>query len=151
MIIKNLNQLDKIIKKIQSRIENNSCIMLEGEIGVGKTTFTKKLINSFQTKEGVKRTAVLSPTYNLLYEYEIKKTKIKHYDLYRIEKLSELSDLGILNDEEECIKIIEWPKLVKNLFEDKLEINIYYEKKENHRRFEIKGHGKWKNIKLNEL
>ena len=86
MIIENLDQLDKIVKKIHKRLKKNDCILLEGEIGVGKTTFTKKLIHHTQSVENVKFTEVLSPTYNLLYEYKINKIKIKHYDLYRIKK-----------------------------------------------------------------
>lgn len=151
MIIENLDQLDKIVKKIYKRVKKNDCILLEGEIGVGKTTFTKKLIHHTQSVENVKFTEVLSPTYNLLYEYKINRINIKHYDLYRIEKKDDLKNLGILNDEEICIKIIEWPKLVFDNYKDKLLINIFYEKEKNTRRFDIKGYGSWKDFSINEL
>ncbi|MDA9624752.1 tRNA (adenosine(37)-N6)-threonylcarbamoyltransferase complex ATPase subunit type 1 TsaE, partial [Candidatus Pelagibacter bacterium] len=84
MIIKSLDHLQIITKKIADKISEQDCIFLIGEIGVGKTTFTRNLINYFQKKEGVEQTQILSPTFNLLYEYDIKKIKIMHYDLYRI-------------------------------------------------------------------
>ena len=79
MIIKSLDHLKIISKKIADKISKNDCIFLIGEIGVGKTTFTRSLINYLQEKAGVKQTEVLSPTFNLLYEYDIKQIKIMHY------------------------------------------------------------------------
>ena len=81
MIIKSLDQLNSLSKKIADRLKDKDCIYLIGEIGVGKTTFTRFLINYLQKKEGSKTTEVLSPTFNLLYEYDLKKFKIMHYDL----------------------------------------------------------------------
>ena len=90
MIVKSLDHLNQISKTISQKLENGDCIFLIGEIGVGKTTFTRHLINNLQNQEGVKETEVLSPTFNLLYEYEIKDLKIMHYDLYRIKKINEI-------------------------------------------------------------
>ena len=73
MIIKSLEQLNSLSKKIADRLKDKDCIYLIGEIGVGKTTFTRFLINYLQKKEGSKTTDVLSPTFNLLYEYDLKK------------------------------------------------------------------------------
>ena len=98
MIIKSLDHLQLISKKIAEKISDKDCIFLIGEIGVGKTTFTRCLINHFQKREGVDETEVLSPTFNLLYEYDIKRLKIMHYDLYRIENNKELDQLGIFNE-----------------------------------------------------
>ena len=151
MIIEKIDQLDKIVKRIHLNLKKNDCILLHGDIGVGKTTFTKKLVHHIQKVENEELTEVLSPTYNLLYEYKIKKIKIKHYDLYRLEKVEDLKNLGILNDEEICIKIIEWPKLVIENFNDKLLINIYYETEKNTRRFDFEGFGTWKNFSIDEL
>ena len=86
MIVKSLEHLNQISKKISQKLENGDCIFLIGEIGVGKTTLTRHLINNIQSQKGLKETEVLSPTFNLLYEYEIKDLKIMHYDLYRIKK-----------------------------------------------------------------
>ena len=116
MIIKSLDHLQSISKKIADKISEKDIIFLIGEIGAGKTTFTRSLINHLQKREGIEQTEVLSPTFNLLYEYDIKKVKIMHYDLYRIKNNKELDQLGIFNDSTNSIKIIEWPQLIKKIF-----------------------------------
>ena len=150
MIVKSLDHLNYISKKISTHLSEKDCIFLVGEIGVGKTTFTRYLINNLQVQENLKITEVLSPTFNLLYEYDIKDLKIMHYDLYRIKEIKELDHLGIFSDEKDTIKIIEWPDLIKTPLEDKLEIYLDYRKSENEREMKIAGFGKWKNFK-NEI
>ena len=76
MIVKSLEHLKQISKKISQKLKNGDCVFLIGEIGVGKTTLTRHLINNIQSQKGLKETEVLSPTFNLLYEYEIKDLKI---------------------------------------------------------------------------
>ena len=147
MIVKSLDHLNIISKKISTHLSKKDCIFLIGEIGVGKTTFTRHLINHLQEKKDLKSTEVLSPTFNLLYEYDIKDLKIMHYDLYRIKETKELDHLGIFSDEKDSIKIIEWPDLIKIPLEDKLEIYLEYRKSENEREMKIAGFGKWKNFK----
>ena len=151
MIIKSLDHLQIITKKIADKISEQDCIFLIGEIGVGKTTFTRNLINYSQKKEGVEQTQILSPTFNLLYEYDIKKIKIMHYDLYRIKNAKELDQLGIFNENVNSIKIIEWPKLIENNVTDRLELHLSYASGENERKLILKGLGKWKEFNLNEL
>ena len=151
MIIKSLDHLQLISKKIADEILKKDCIFLIGEIGVGKTTFTRSLINYLQKREGVDQTEVLSPTFNLLYEYEIKKLKIMHYDLYRIKNSKELIQLGIFNENINSIKIIEWPELLETNVTDILELHISYASDEKERNLILKGKGKWKEFDLNEL
>ena len=151
MIIKSLDHLKFISKKIGEKISEKDCIFLTGEIGVGKTTFTRCLINYFQKKEEVEQTEVLSPTFNLLYEYDIKKFKIMHYDLYRIKNSKELDQLGIFNESINSIKIIDWPELIKTDVTDVLKLNLSYSKNENERNFAFKGSGKWRDFNLDEL
>ena len=88
----------------------------------------------------------MSPTFNLLYEYDLKKYKIMHYDLYRLNSEKELNNLGILKENEDAIKIIEWPKIIKIHISNKLEINLDYTKKGNERKLRLFGPGKWKNF-----
>ena len=83
MLKYNLSQIDDISKKILLSLSKTDCIFLFGELGSGKTTFTRSLINQLQEKIKNK-TEVLSPTFNLLHEYEIKSLKVMHYDLYRL-------------------------------------------------------------------
>ena len=149
MIIKSLEQLNSFSEKVADYLKEKDCIFLTGEIGVGKTTFTRYLINYLQKKEGSKVTEVLSPTFNLLYEYDLKKYKIMHYDLYRLKNEKELDNLGIFQENENAIKIIEWPSLLKIHKSDKLEIYLDYAKHDNERKLRLLGTGKWKNF--NEL
>ena len=150
MIVKSLEHLNQISKKISKKLENGDCIFLIGEIGVGKTTFTRYLINNLQNKFGLKETEVLSPTFNLLYEYKIKDIKIMHYDLYRLKKTDELDHLGIFSEIKKTVKIIEWPDLIKTPLENKLEINLEYGKNDNERKIRIHGSSKWKDFE-NEI
>ena len=149
MIIKSLDQLNSFSQKVADHLTKKDYIFLSGDIGVGKTTFTRYLINYLQKKEGSKATEVLSPTFNLLYEYDLKKYKIMHYDLYRIKNVKELNNLGIFQENENAIKIIEWPGIIKISTSDKLEIHLDYAKNDNERKLRLTGTGKWKNF--NEL
>ncbi len=146
MIVKSLEHLKQISKKISQKLKNGDCVFLIGEIGVGKTTLTRHLINNIQSQKGLKETEVLSPTFNLLYEYEIKDLKIMHYDLYRLKKAEELEHLGIFSENEKTIKIVEWPDLIKTPLTNKLEVHLEYGKNDNERKMNIHGLGKWKNF-----
>ena len=149
MIVKSLEHLNSLSQKVAEKLTKNDCIFLIGEIGVGKTTFARYLINYLQEKNGEKITEVLSPTFNLLYEYDLKGIKIMHYDLYRIRDEKELKQLGIFLDNQDTIKIIEWPQLINIPLSDKLEIHLNYVKNEKEREIKFIGSGKWKT--LNEL
>ena len=150
MIVKSLDHLNKISEVILKKLDKKDCLFLIGEIGVGKTTLTRYLINNLQKQKGLSQTEVLSPTFNLLYEYEISDFKIMHYDLYRIKETKELKHLGIFSEELDAVKIVEWPDLIKTPLQDKLEVYLRYGEKENEREIEFKGQGKWENFK-NEI
>tara|TARA_B100000674_G_C37707374_1_gene853502 strand:- start:434 stop:886 length:453 start_codon:yes stop_codon:yes gene_type:complete len=150
MIVKSLDHLNKISEIILKKLDKKDCLFLIGEIGVGKTTLARYLINNLQKQKGLSQTEVLSPTFNLLYEYEISDFKIMHYDLYRIKETKELKHLGIFSEELEAVNIVEWPDLIKTPLEDKLEIYLRYGEKENEREIEFKGQGKWEKLK-NEI
>ena len=147
MIVKSLDHLSKISEIILKKLDKKDCLFLVGEIGVGKTTLTRYLINNLQKQKGLSPTEVLSPTFNLLYEYEISDFKIMHYDLYRIKETKELKHLGIFSEELDAVKIVEWPDLIKTPLQDKLEVHLRYGEKENERVIEFKGQGKWENFK----
>ena len=149
MIVNSLEHLNSLSQKVAEKLYKNDCIFLIGEIGVGKTTFARYLINYLQEKNGEKITEVLSPTFNLLYEYDLKGIKIMHYDLYRIRDEKELKQLGIFLDNQDTIKIIEWPQLINIPLSDKLEIQLDYVKNEKEREIKFTGSDRWKF--LNEL
>ena len=143
MIIKSLDQLNQISLKIIKKISKEDCILLFGEIGVGKTTLTRVLINNLQLQNKEDETEVLSPTFNIVYEYEIDEFKIMHYDLYRLKTEKDVQQLGIFDQDSDSVKIIEWAEISKRKPQDRLEIYLAYEKEKGMRNIEIKGFGKW--------
>ena len=151
MLKYNLSQLDSLSKKILSFLSKSDCIFLFGELGSGKTTFVRSLIHQLQEKNKIKKTEVTSPTYNLLNEYEIQNLKIMHYDLYRLKNDKEINQLGIFEEDEKVISIIEWPEKIAKRIKDRLEITFYYQDEAESRKIDIKGYGKWKNFKLNAI
>ena len=146
MIINSLDQLKQVSLKIIKKITKQDCILLFGEIGVGKTTLTRAIINNLQIQNKQKETEVLSPTFNLVYEYEIKNLKIMHYDLYRLKTEKEVQLLGIFDQDINSVKIIEWPEIIENKENDRLEIYLSHKNNKNFRNIEFKGFGKWKNF-----
>ena len=78
MIIESLEKLNKIAKEIIQKIKKEDTIFLFGEIGVGKTTLSRLIINNLQIKNNLPETEVLSPTFNILYEYDVGDYKLMH-------------------------------------------------------------------------
>ena len=146
-----LSQINIVSKKILSNLSNNDCIFLLGELGSGKTTFARSLIHQLQEKNKIEKTEVLSPTFNLLYEYEIKSNKVMHYDLYRLETEKEIDQLGIFQNSKNSIILVEWPEKIRTNIKDKLEISFFYEKNLETRKIDFKGFGKWKDFKLDKI
>ena len=151
MLKYNLSQLDSLSKKILSFLSKSDCIFLFGELGSGKTTFVRSLIHQLQEKNKIKKTEVTSPTYNLLNEYVIQNLKIMHYDLYRLKNDKEINQLGIFQEDEKVISIIEWPEKIAKRIKDRLEITFYYQDEVESRKINIKGYGRWKDFKLNAI
>ncbi len=151
MLKYNLSQINVISKKVLLNLSKTDCIFLFGELGSGKTTFARSLINQLQEKNKVNKTQVPSPTFNLLYEYEIKSLKVMHYDLYRLKTNKEIEQLGIFEDSSNLISIIEWPEKMKKKTENRLELTFCYEKDKESRKIKFKGFGKWKSFKPNAI
>ena len=144
MIIDSLDQLNKISLKIITSINKEDCILFSGEIGVGKTTLIRALINNLQKQNKEVETEVLSPTFNIVYEYDVGSFKIMHYDLYRLKMEKDVQQLGIFEQDMSNIKVIEWAEIIKTKPDDRLEIFMTYENKKNMRKIVFKGFGKWK-------
>ena len=106
-------KLEELANKILKKLKSKDLVFLYGEMGVGKTTFIKYLINGFQKKNKLKQTEVTSPTFNLLNEYQINQVKINHYDLFRLKSVEELKNLGLFTESIDTITLIEWPELIK--------------------------------------
>jgi len=144
MIINSLDQLNRISLKIITKIKKEDCILLFGEIGVGKTTLTRALIKNLQNQNKVDETEVLSPTFNIVYEYEIGELKIMHYDLYRLKTERDIQQLGVFEQSINNIKVIEWAEIIKDKPDNRLEIYMSYEKEKDMRKIDFKGFGSWK-------
>ena len=144
MIINSLDQLNRISLKIITKIQKEDCILLFGEIGVGKTTLPRALINNLQNQNNVDETEVLSPTFNIVYEYEIGEFKIMHYDLYRLKTERDVQQLGVFEQSINNIKVIEWAEIIKDKPDNRLEIYMSYEKEKDMRKIDFKGFGSWK-------
>ena len=130
---------EELAKKISKKLKLGNVVFFIGEMGVGKTTFIRYLINNFQKKNRLKITEVTSPTFNLLNEYKIKHIKINHYDLFRINSSDEIHNLGLFDNITNAITLIEWPQKIKPKPKNLIELNFEYENDYNKRILKIKG------------
>jgi len=151
MQLKSLEDTRNLSNKISKIIEANDIIFIYGEIGVGKTTFVRFFVNNLESENGLTNSEVLSPTFNIVYDYNIKKIKILHYDLYRLKNYKDILQLGMFETSSESIKIVEWPELIKPKPKDRIDIKYQYSKLIDSREVEINGFGKWKDCKFNEI
>lgn len=152
MKLNSLKDTFNLSKKIGSLLCNGDVIFLYGEIGVGKTTFVRGLINNFEVQRGTNESQILSPTFNIVFDYVIKELKIMHYDLYRLKNSKDINELGIFAEIENCITLIEWPELIEKKPDDRIELFFnYLEENLDKRNLEIKGHGKWSNYDFEKI
>jgi len=128
-----------IAEKISAKLKKNQIIFLYGEIGVGKTTFVKYVINKLQKDKKINITEVTSPTFNILNEYQIGDIKIKHYDLFRIKLKEEIINLNIFEDNSDSITLIEWPEIIDFKSDKYIELFFNYDEDLDRRSLEIKG------------
>ena len=140
--IKNLNETKILAQKVSKSLSIPFFICLSGDIGSGKTTFARFLINQFSKK----KIKVLSPTFPIVQIYDLKTVNIWHYDLYRIEKKNEFFNLDFDTAISNCV-IVEWPDIFLDYFpEDRIEI-IFQDEKNNTRDVRIKLFGTLQKIK----
>tara|TARA_B100000900_G_scaffold317117_1_gene276101 strand:+ start:320 stop:775 length:456 start_codon:yes stop_codon:yes gene_type:complete len=130
---------EELAGKFLKKIKPGKIVFLFGEMGVGKTTFIKYLINGFQKINNLKMTEVTSPTFNLLNVYEINQFKIHHYDLFRLKDSEEVKNLDIFDDLDNTITLIEWPQIIEKKPINLIELNFEYGKDYLTRFVQIKG------------
>ena len=148
MNISSLSDLEKIANNIKKIASPGDCIFLYGEIGVGKTTFARKLINKYELENKIKKSEVLSPTFNIVFEYDIKDFTIKHYDLYRLKNVKDIQNIGLFENTEQCITLIEWPELIKEKPLNRIDLFFKYTDDMNKRFLSIKTTGRLKNYEF---
>ena len=133
------NETEELADIISKKIKLGDVIFLHGEMGVGKTTFIKYLINSFQKKNKFKQTEVTSPTFNILIEYQINQVMINHYDLFRLKSSDELKNLNLFENRLNTITLIEWPQIINEKPNNLIELFFKYEDDYLNRSVQIKG------------
>ena len=129
-------QLEEFAKNLSTKLRQGDIFFLFGEMGVGKTTFVKYLINNLQLRFKQKLTEVTSPTFNIMNEYNIDDLFIKHYDLYRLKSSDELKDLNLFDENDNAILLIEWPQIIKE--KPNLITKLYFEYENEYRNRYIK-------------
>ena len=102
----------ELAKEFTKYLKGGEFIFLYGEMGVGKTTFVKYFINEYQKINNLIQTEITSPTFSLLNEYQVKDIRIKHYDLFRINRKEDINNLDIFEKDNKLITLIEWPQLI---------------------------------------
>jgi len=145
MKISSITDLEELSKNIKKNVLPGDFILLYGEIGTGKTTFARFLINNYEKDNEIKESEVLSPTFNISFEYEIKDFLIKHYDLYRLKKEIDINNIGLFEDVEKSIILIEWPELIKQKPENRIDIFFKYTDDLDKRLINVKASGRLKN------
>ena len=138
----------ELAKKFSKIIKKGDVVFLYGEIGVGKTTFIRYLINCLQVNNHLNQTEVTSPTFNLVNEYDVGIFTIQHYDLYRLTRIDETKNIGLLENQREILTLIEWPEKIDIKIDNKIDLFFKYEEDMNKRFLSIEG---LSNEKLNEI
>ena len=148
MKISSIPDLQKITNRIKKILLPGDVIFLYGQIGVGKTTFARSLINNYENEKKLKKSEVLSPTFNIMFEYDIKDFTIEHYDLHRLKNEKEIINIGLFANLEQNITIVEWPELIKKKPINRIDLFFEYSKDMNERTLTIKTNGR---LKVNEF
>ncbi len=117
-----LHQLDEVLFLLNYELKTTSVLLLQGDLGAGKTTLTKKLMS----QRGISK-EVSSPTFNIVNTYKTEEGfNVHHFDLYRIKHIEELDEIGFweyLDSDDLCI--IEWPEIIEDYLDiDYLKLHI---------------------------
>jgi len=138
----------EIAKKFSKILKKGDVVFFHGEIGTGKTTFIRYLINNFQKKKNLKLTEVTSPTFNLVNEYDAGDFLIQHYDLFRLKNINETKNIGLLENYKEILTLVEWPEIIEKKPINTIDLIFEYGEGVEKRFLTIYGLGK---EKLNEI
>ena len=129
----------ELAKDFSQILKKGDVVFFHGEIGVGKTTFIRHLVNSFQVNNHLNPTEVTSPTFNLVNEYDVGIFIIQHYDLYRLTNSDEIKNIGLLENPKEILTLIEWPEMMDNKIDNKIDLFFEYRKDMSERFLSING------------
>ena len=133
------DKTSELAKSFSRTLHKGDVVYFNGEMGVGKTTFIRHLINNLQQLNKIKVTEVTSPTFNLVNEYDVGNFIIQHYDLYRLTDYSEIKNIGLFENREQVVTLIEWPEKIKETIDSKIDLHFEYNDDLSKRYLTIKG------------
>ncbi len=114
--ILDLREIEKLAKNLCKNISAGDIFLFKGELGAGKTTFVRLLINNLYVLNNLTKPAsIASPTFPILITYDLNSLQIYHYDFYRIQNLKELEELDFFENLNNNITFIEWPEMLISL------------------------------------
>ncbi len=114
-----LKGLESFCEEASLNLKVGDIICLFGELGAGKTTLVRNLINSIYNRNKLEKPiSIKSPSFPILLTYEVNNFEIYHYDLYRILKRSDLSEINIFEELNNSITFIEWPEIILDMLKD---------------------------------
>ena len=114
--ILDLHELEKLATNLSKDISVGNIYLFQGDLGAGKTTFVRLLINNLYVLNNLpKPPSITSPTFPILITYELNSSQIYHYDLYRLKNLMELEELDFFENLNNNITFIEWPEILISL------------------------------------
>lgn len=134
-------ETEDLASKIATILKGNEIIALYGDLGAGKTCFTRGLCRGLESNSEVS-----SPTFAIVNEYK-GKFPIYHFDMYRITSYDDLYSVGFYDYLDNGIVIIEWSENIKDEIPDNaISITLKYGDSDNTRLFEIDGLDEYENI-----
>jgi len=114
-----LKGLESFCEDVSLNLKVGDIVCLFGELGSGKTTVARNLINSIYKRNKLEKPiSIKSPSFPILLTYEVNNFEIYHYDLYRISKRSDLSEINIFEELNNSITFIEWPEIILDMLKD---------------------------------
>jgi tRNA threonylcarbamoyladenosine biosynthesis protein TsaE len=153
-------------RSLTGLLQAGDVVFLIGDLGAGKTTFARGLINALPpvgdtgvgdtgvgdtgvggvgSGDGAGDEEVPSPTFTLVQIYERWPAPIWHVDLYRLERPEDVEELGLEEADREAITLIEWPdRLGQRIPADRLEVQLSYGEGANARSVVLIGYGSWR-------
>lgn len=133
---------------IAKHLSAGDVITFSGNLGSGKTSFIKYMINSLS----LEKLEVTSPSFNLLHIYELNNLELWHFDLYRLKDIDEIYELGIEDAFIKGVSLIEWPQIIDTILpENRLDIKLSFAKGEEARIVNLTGFSKWSKVLEKEL
>ena len=124
----NLEGLKKFCEDVSLYLKKGDIICLSGDLGSGKTTFSRYLINSIYKNQNKEPPNIIkSPSFPILLTYELSNFEIYHFDLYRVSKVSELIHLNIFEELNNSITLVEWPTIIIDSLQNYNYFSIHFD------------------------